>query len=293
MTAKKALILAVLGAMMLIPAARAGDETLRVMSWNIRLDVKSDGINAWPNRREDVSALIGFYEPDIIGLQEVLLHQLDELATDLSPYHFVGVGRDDGKEKGEFSPFAYNMARMELIDSGTFWLSETPAKPSTGWDAALPRIATWGRLKDLATGQEVLYLNTHFDHVGEEARLNAARLIRKWLDGHHTDEVVIVTGDFNTPPSAAPYQALTGPEGTGAALIDTKRASISPPFGPAGTFTGFDVTRLDDEPIDYVFTGGGLTVLRYGVITQQEGGLLPSDHYPVLTDLQLPRKPEN
>lgn len=268
-------------------AARAEESAaIRVMSYNIRLDTEADGANAWPHRRAALSGLMRFYAPDIFGMQEVRLHQRDQLAADLSDYAFLGVGRDDGREGGEFSSLAFRRDRFRLIEQGGFWLSATPDRPSRGWDSAYPRIVTWARLRDRRSGRRILALNTHWDHVGVEARLESGRLINDWIEAQRTTcENVVLIGDFNAAPSEASYQVLVRPGG----LLDSRNVSEIPPFGPAGTFNGFDIMRTDVAPIDHVLVSQGVRVARYGVLTQHDGGRLPSDHYPVLADIVAPR----
>lgn len=260
---------------------------VRVMTYNIRLDTSADGENAWPHRRNAVSALMRFYGSDLFGMQEVRLHQRDQLAADLSDYVFLGVGRDDGREGGEFSNLAFRKKRFRLAAHGGFWLSPTPDIPSRGWDGAFPRLVTWGSLIDRVTGRRVLALATHWDHVGVEARLQSGRMIREWIRTHKEPcQSVVLLGDLNAPPSEMSYQALVQPGPGGL----TAAASISEtqPFGPAGTFNAFDVLRADAAPIDHVLVSDGVRVLRHGVLTQHDAGRLPSDHYPVLADIILP-----
>jgi endonuclease/exonuclease/phosphatase family metal-dependent hydrolase len=266
-------------------APTAGADAVRAMSYNIRLDTEADGPNAWPHRREQVSNLIRFYSPDIVGMQEVLLHQRNQLAESLPEYAFVGFGRDNGAEAGEFSPLAFRQDRFDLVEAGGFWLSQTPERPSLGWDASYRRLVTWARLRIRETNASVLALSTHWDNAGAEARANSARLILTWLGRRRREcESVVLLGDLNARPDERSYQTLAS-EGS---LIDTRTASQIQPFGPAGTFNGFDVSRDDGAPIDYIFVSADVRVLRYGVITQHQGGRPPSDHYPVLTDIVTP-----
>ena len=267
--------------------ARAPESAvLRVMSYNIRLDTEADGDNAWSHRRAALSGLMRFYAPDIFGLQEVRLHQRDQLASDLADYAFLGVGRDDGREGGEFSSLAFRRDRFRLIAQGGFWLSPTPDRPSRGWDAAYPRIVTWAHLRDLRSGGRLLALNTHWDHIGAVARLESGKMIRDWIDTHRIDcESVVLIGDFNAPPSEASYQSLVQSR----ALLDSRGLSETPPFGPAGTFNGFDIMRADAAPIDHILVSARVRVIRHGVLTQHNGGRLPSDHYPILADIAAPR----
>lgn len=279
-----ALLLAV--ALALPASAKERANRFSAMTYNIRLDLASDGDNAWPHRRGAVTALIAYHAPDLIGMQEVLLHQKQGIEVDLPAYRFVGVARDDGKEQGEFSPLGFRRDRFTLLASGTFWLSSTPDVPSKGWDAALPRVASWARLKDKTSRLTLLAVNTHFDHIGTEARLESARQIRRWIGANRKmDETVVLMGDFNSPLESPPHNAITHPVAGQIALHDTLAISRTPHFGPIGTFTGFKIERNDPSPIDHIFVNEGTAVLRHATLTQHTGGKLPSDHYPVLADL--------
>ncbi|SNS28981.1 endonuclease/exonuclease/phosphatase family protein [Sphingopyxis indica] len=280
-------LITLFAALLALPAA-AKDKADRVsaMTYNIRLDLASDGADAWPHRRKALTGLVAYYAPDFVGMQEVLLHQKRQVEADLPAYTFVGVGRDDGKEAGEFSMLGYRPDRFSLLGSGTFWLSPTPDTPSKGWDAALPRIATWARLKDRSAAQNFLVVNTHFDHIGEVARVESAKLIRRWIGAHRqAGDAVVLMGDFNSETGSAPYKAILAPGAGLIALHDTQDISRTPHFGPDGTFTGFKIEQLAGSPIDHIFVNDGVAVLRHATITQQTGGRLPSDHYPVLADL--------
>ncbi len=278
-------------ALLALPAAAKGApndsaDHYRAMTYNIRLDLASDGTNAWPHRREAVTGLVAYYAPDVVGMQEVLLHQKREMESDLPGYAFVGVARDDGKDKGEFSPLGYRTDRFDLLASGTFWLSPTPDTPSKGWDAALPRIASWARLSDKTAKQTLLVVNSHFDHIGKVARLESAKLIRRWIGEHRqAGDAVVLMGDFNVPTGSPPYAAIVADTPGLIALHDTLDISRTPHFGPMGTFTGFKIEQDEASPIDHIFVGDGIIVLRHATLTQQRGGRLPSDHYPVMADL--------
>lgn len=256
------------------------------MTYNIRLDVASDGDNAWPHRRSALTSLVAYYAPDLVGMQEVLLHQKQAVEADLAAYRFIGAARDDGKDKGEFSPIGFRRDRFALIASGTFWLSPTPDVPGKGWDAAYPRIASWARLEDKASRRRLLVVNTHFDHVGTAARLESARQIRRWIaEQRKARETVVLMGDFNSRADSPAHAVITAPAPGPAALHDTLTISRKPHFGPLGTFTGFDIGKNEPSPIDHIFVSDGVAVLRHATLTQQTGGKLPSDHYPVLADL--------
>jgi endonuclease/exonuclease/phosphatase family metal-dependent hydrolase len=269
-------------------AAQADGDRFGVMTYNIRLDLASDGADAWPNRRAMVAALIGYHAPDLIGLQEVLQHQKQALEADLPAYAFIGAARDDGRQAGEYSPIGYRRDRYRLLASGTFWLSPTPAVPGKGWDAAYPRIATWARLVERRGGRRLLMVNTHLDHVGLTARLEGARQLRGWIGAQRAKgEAVVLTGDFNSMADSDAYRTIVAP-GPGA-LADTLRLTRTPHYGPAGTFTGFKVTQAQAGAIDHIFVSDGVTVLRQATLTDQTAGRLPSDHYPVLADLCVGR----
>jgi len=257
---------------------------VRAMTFNIRLDIPSDGANAWPRRRSMVADLIRHEAPDVLGMQEVLLAQKQYLEAALPGYTFAGVGRDDGADKGEFSPLAWRSDRFAMLASGTFWLSPTPDQPGKGWDAAYPRVATWAMLRDRRTGATIRVLNTHFDHVGPVARASAARMIAQWVVGG--DVPAIVLGDFNAAPDSEPYRILADTARSG--LTDARAISEAVPYGPPGTFTAFDIAAAAPAPIDHVFVTRGLAVARHAVVTQHWEGRLPSDHYPVVVDL-LPK----
>jgi endonuclease/exonuclease/phosphatase family metal-dependent hydrolase len=262
-------------------------QTLRLMTYNIRLDLASDGVNAWANRRQWVAAQVLWLRPDIFGLQEVLPGQKADLIADLPGYRLFGGGRDDGKEKGEASPIGYDTARLEFLDGGMFWLSPTPKVPSRAWDAAYPRVATWVRLRARGTRELVLAINTHWDHIGILARRQSAVQIVRWIQANaRRCEQVLLFGDFNSESDSEQMRAITqGP----LALRHARAISKSAPFGPAGTFNGFKTTPTESRAIDHVLLGSGIEVQRYAVFAQVIDGRLPSDHFPVLVDLTLSR----
>jgi endonuclease/exonuclease/phosphatase family metal-dependent hydrolase len=281
---KNALILATAALFALPVAAKERADHYEAMTYNIRLDLASDGDNAWPHRRSALTALVAYQAPDFVGMQEVLQQQKQAVEADLPAYQFVGVARDDGKEKGEYSPLGFRRDRFTLVGSGTFWLSPTPDTPSKGWDAALPRIATWARLHDRSAKRILLVVNTHFDHIGEVARQESARQIRRWIDGQRkAGETAVLMGDFNSPATSNPYAAIV--EAGKGALRDSRTISRTPHYGPLGTFTGFKIAQMDPSPIDHIFVSDDVTVLRHATLTDQNGGKLPSDHYPVVADL--------
>jgi endonuclease/exonuclease/phosphatase family metal-dependent hydrolase len=259
-------------------------EPLRVMSYNIRLDLESDGINHWANRRDQFIGQIRLMQPAILGLQEVVPGQKSDLEKALPGYDFLGVARDDGRSKGEFSNLAIRRDIFRVRSSGTFWLSPTPGVPSKGWDAAYPRIATWAKLVRRNDGRRFLALNTHFDHAGETARLQSARQIASWLLAQRKPgETVIVTGDLNTEPGTPPIRELTH---SALGLRDAHEASRTTPIGPDGTFNNFVMVPSQSRRIDYILATPSLAVEIYAVLAWQgKGGRPASDHFPVIADL--------
>ncbi len=258
-----------------------------VMSYNIRVNVASDGENAWPHRADRVAALLKFHGADIAGLQEATALQVEDLVDRLPGYDWYGVGRDDGEEGGEFVPIFFRRDQFAVVDRGTFWLSSTPDTPgSVGWDAALPRVTSWVLLEDLQ-GRQFFVFNTHFDHRGEVARTESARLLWRTVQSRAGDRPAIVMGDFNTRPDTEPYRVMTqAPDGV-EYLRDA--ATVIAPYGPDLTFGTFEVGKERDGRIDYIFVTSGVDVERTGVLTDQLQGRYPSDHLPVLTEVVIPK----
>ena len=291
-----ALALSLALALFAVPALAADVADLRVMSFNIRYGLADDGDHAWPHRAACVAGVIDAFGPDLLGLQECLAFQRDELAAGLPGHAVVAVGRDDGAEGGEMCACFYRADRFDLLDSGTFWLSDTPdAVASRSWDAALPRIATWLRLRDRQEGGELLWLNAHFDHVGAEARRRSAALIHRWLGENSGGAAVVVTGDFNADAAAGAgkvHRALLrgDPPGEAPLLRDAwldRRPEIAP---GDGTFNGFGRHPRPGR-IDWVLVSPGLDVTRAGIVRTRCGDILPSDHFPV-TAVVRPATPD-
>jgi endonuclease/exonuclease/phosphatase family metal-dependent hydrolase len=185
-------------------------QSTKVMTYNLRLDTKNDGINAWPNRKEKVFKLIKKQKPAILGIQEALHNQMVDMKTNLTQYDYVGVGRDDGKTKGEYSAIFYQKGRFRVIESSTFWLSETPEIPgSKSWDAAITRVATWAKLYDKKSRDTIFCINTHFDHIGKVAREKSVDIIKTFINKLAGKYPVILTGDLNIEPTETPYSIAT------------------------------------------------------------------------------------
>jgi len=254
-------------------------QSVKVMTYNILYDTPSDSVNQWGKRTSKVYALIGKQDPDLLGVQEALNNQVLDLVKNLKGYAYVGVGRDDGKTKGEYSAILYKKDRFTVTKKGTFWLSPTPTVAgSKGWDAAITRVATWAILKEKKTGQSFFMLNTHFDHMGKEARRQSALIIKKRSVELAGSLPAIITGDLNCPREEPPYAAIMGNEGL--ALID-------PAPSPApGTFCSFKVNSIACRPIDYVFYTKEWKASGYAAITDFDGKYYPSDHLPVVVTLE-------
>ncbi|HJV61867.1 MAG TPA: endonuclease/exonuclease/phosphatase family protein [Albitalea sp.] len=262
-------------------SASAAATSIEVATYNLRLNLAQDGPNAWPHRRDAVKALIRYHGWDLFGTQEGLIDQIRDLES-MSEYARVGVGRDDGAERGEHSAIFFRRDRFELLGHGDFWLSPTPEVPSLGWDATCcKRLATWARLRERRSGKHLLVLSAHFDHEGRTAQLESARLVLRKLKELSRGELVICLGDFNSTPETPQMRAMS------AELRDARLASESAPYGPQGTFNDFVFDAPMDRRIDYVFVGPGIRVLRYAVLTDSVRGRYPSDHHPVLTRLAL------
>jgi len=248
-------------------------QSLKVMTYNLRLNTQSDGVNAWPNRLDKVITLINKYSPDVMGVQEALDGQLNDLKSNLPQYAAVGVGRDDGKTKGEYSAIFYRKDRFSVVKQNTFWLSEQPEVPgSKSWDAAITRVATWAILRSV-DGDTIFVINTHFDHMGSLARENSAKLIIKNLPQLASGLPVVMTGDLNCTRDEAPFKALT--TSSTFTLLDTA------PSNPPGTYCTFSVGEVC-RAIDYVLLSKEWKLESYMVIDDNDGTYYPSDHLPVM-----------
>lgn len=264
-------------------------EPVRVMSFNIRYDNPDDGPDGWPNRKDFVASTIRFHKADIVGIQEGLIHQLEDLDGYLEEFDRAGVGRDDGEEEGEFSAIYYKADRFEAVETGNFWLSETPeVAGSRGWDAAITRIVSWVYFKDKTNDKNFYAFNTHFDHRGVEARKNSATLIVQKIEEIAGDAPVVLTGDFNTTDEREPYKIITATdrEGSDLVLYDGFYHSENAHHGPASTSNGFEDIR-PGRRIDYIFVNKGFKVIYHGILADVREGHFPSDHLPVLAEIIL------
>ncbi len=252
-----------------------------IISYNIRYDNRWDKENLWSLRKNRLSQLLMDYDPSIFGIQEGLLNQVEWIDSTLRNYNYIGVGRDDGKGKGEFCAIYFDTTRYEVMESSTFWLSDTPNKVSVGWDAALERICTYGLFKKKMSGKMVWVFNAHFDHVGGIARKKSSELILKTIKEVNTQSLpVVLMGDFNSNPDSDPIKIFKNN------LEDALEISSTRLKGPTGTFNGFDKRHPLNNRIDYIFVKG-MKVISYRHIDDRlSNNRHISDHLPVMISVQ-------
>lgn len=273
-------------AILMVCAVVVSAQDLYVGTYNIRYKNKDDSIkgNVWTKRCQVMCDQINFESPDVLGMQEVLVGQLHDFQRLLDNYSSIGVGRDDGKEAGEYAAIFYKNDRVKLLDSGNFWLNETPDVPKLGWDAACIRICTWGKFKDLRTKKKFYFFNLHMDHVGVVARREAAKLVVSRIKEMAQDAPVVLTGDFNVDQTDEIYGIFTH---SGILKDSYENARIR--FAENGTFNSFKVETKTDSRIDHVFVSPSFKVEAYGLRTDSywaKGRRNLSDHYPVFVKLR-------
>ena len=278
----KRILLIALSAVILLPfdsqAKKNEAEELKVMSYNIRMGIAKDGTNSWEFRCPATIAMLKDQQPDIFGVQEAFEFQIKFIEEYCRNYRSVGVGRDDGKKKGEYMSIFWNKKRIKLIKWGTFWLSETPDEPSRGWDAYCRRTATWALMKDKKTGRKFYYVNTHLDHKGKEAQKNGLKLIVDRIESINPQGYpMVLTGDFNIKPDNA---ALTD--------LDARMQSarkVAPVTDSHNTFNGWSV-KPTDSVIDYIYISGFSACPEYQTVTKKYADKqFVSDHYPIFARL--------
>ncbi|MDQ8189200.1 endonuclease/exonuclease/phosphatase family protein [Roseibacillus persicicus] len=260
---------------------------LRVATFNIRYAARGDkGEKSWTSRRDLVVETIQQMNPDVLGIQEALDSQLRFLAKELPEYSFLGVGRDDGRKRGEYSAIFYRKKRLSLDakQSGTFWLSDTPDEPgSVTWGNAVTRVCTWGKFTDRSSGKEIFVYNTHWDHRGQPSREKSAQLIREHIaEQKESDTHVVVMGDFNASETSAELKILTEGEGG----LSNSFLKVNPDEKERGTFNGWKTTGTGGAMIDHVLTSFELVISESQIVRHHRGTQVPSDHFPVLTILK-------
>ncbi|NIK90609.1 endonuclease/exonuclease/phosphatase family protein [Mangrovimonas sp. CR14] len=259
----------------------AQSQELKVMTYNIKLDYPKEGENSWTNRKPFFINQIKFHEPDVMGVQEAMPNQMKDMSLLLPEYASLGVGRDDGKDEGEYSAIFYKKKKFKVLESSTFWLSETPEKVGMGWDAVCNRVCTYALLQNQDTDEKFWVFNTHFDHVGKEARKNSALLIIGKIQELNKERLpVILTGDFNMEPEHESIQYILR------TLKDSKTIS-NLDFGPTGTFNGFHFNEPVTRRIDFIFVSENIQVNKYAVLSDNWDLRYPSDHFPIVVELHL------
>lgn len=258
-----------------------GAQEINVMSYNIRYASPNDGPNLWQKRKDEMINILRKIKPNVIGLQEVVHTQLIDIKEGMNEYSFLGVGREDGKKKGEYSPIFYNNKELKLLESNTFWLSETPDQISVGWDAALERVCSYARFFQIKSGKEFWVFNTHFDHIGNLARANAVELILSKIKYLNKTEIpVIITGDFNLEPQEEPIKIIQS-------FFQDVQENLSKEAPNYGTFTGFNVKTFGERRIDYIFQKGFDLIHADHPWLKTKDKLWVSDHHPVLALLSF------
>ncbi|RXG28456.1 Metal-dependent hydrolase, endonuclease/exonuclease/phosphatase family [Leeuwenhoekiella marinoflava DSM 3653] len=273
-------------ALLLISSANSQEnkKELNICSFNVRYNSPDDGINIWENRKDWLTHSMRFYQADLMGTQEVTHTQLVDMQALLPNYAYIGIGRE-GDTQGEYSAIFYKKDRFEVVDSNTFWLSETPnVIASKGWDAALPRIVTWALFKDKHSGVSFYHFNTHFDHRGKQARIESAALLTQKINEIAGGSPVLLTGDFNSSPDSEAIDTLLK-NGLKDPYLNLDSDQV---YGPEYSANGWDAAgRTSDSRIDYVFYKGAVQPLTLQILDGQRGQRYISDHFPVIAKVEL------
>lgn len=289
---------------MMLFALNISATTFTIATYNIRNANEGDSLagNGWGQRYPYIAQLIQFHGFDIFGTQEGKYPQLEDLKNAMSGYDYIGIGRDDGKKAGEFSAIFYRTDKFEVLEQGNFWLSTETTYPNKGWDAALPRICTWGKFKEKKSGFIFLYFNLHMDHIGVQARSESAKLILRKIKEQPSHIPVVLSGDFNVDQNNESYKLLNS-----SGVMKDAYDSALLKYAPNGTFNAFYPDRKTEQRIDHIFLSDDFEVLKYGVLTDsyrspkkesQESeqnanfpketrmkkydARMPSDHFPVM-----------
>ncbi len=257
-------------------------QSLTIGTFNLRYDNPRDTGNLWVNRAPIVASLIRFHDFDVLGTQEGLKNQLDDIKTALPAYTYYGIGRDDGKAKGEFSAIFVKTEKFNVLKNGDFWLSTTPEKPGPGWDAHLNRICSWVQLQDKKTKKKFYFFNVHYDHQGVQARRESSLLILKKIKEIAGNEPAVFTGDLNGGHDSEWYLSLSN----SGWLKDTYK-QVANPYANNGSFNSFGASLQRSEIIDHIFVTAPFVAQKWGILSDHYHGKYPSDHYPVLTVITL------
>jgi len=264
--------------LVILISAFCSAQEVSVMSYNIKYANENDGENSWSKRKDFITDQIQFYEPQILGLQEAVKIQIEHFLDEVKGYNSIGVAREDGRDKGEYTAILYKTEDFEVVESSTFWLSETPEAVSTGWDAALPRICTYALFKSKNSGKKFWVFNTHFDHIGKNARTESAELILKRIAELNKNELpVFLMGDLNLEPDAEGVVNILKE------LQDSRKIARNT-FGPEGTFNGFQFDKPVNRRIDYIFVSDQIGISKHAVLTDSNDLKYPSDHLPVFIE---------
>jgi len=257
-------------------------QDFKVMTYNIRYDNQWDTINSWEKRKSGVFKVIEESGADIFGVQEALHHQIEDLQNAFPGFEYVGVGRDDGKTKGEYSAIFFNKDKFELLDKGTFWLSETPEKPSVGWDASMERICSWANFKHLHSDTKFWVFNAHYDHMGVKARENSSLLILDKIEEFaKEDDPVIFMGDLNSLGNEEAINVIRNKK-----FQDIYFTSSDIRVHTLGTFNGFQ-NEFEARKIDYIFTRNLFLKNYQQIFDTMPNGNYPSDHFPVVLGISF------
>ncbi len=279
--------------MLILGSLTLSAQKINIATYNIRYENKGDSLNGngWGARLPHIADLIRFYDFDIFGSQEVLYSQLQDMLAAMPQYNYIGVGRRDGDKSGECSPIFYKREKFRLIKTGNFWLSEADSIPGKGWDAALPRICTWGKFQMIENGKVLWFFNLHMDHIGKIARIEGTKLVLNKIKNLTGEEPVILTGDFNYDQRAEGYEIITQ-----SGLLKDSFNNAEFRYAVNGTFNNFNINHKSESRIDHIFTSQKFRVLRYGILadlywSKDESASyiarIPSDHYPVQAIVNL------
>lgn len=270
------------------------EDNLRVMSFNIRWDSELDTPpeNSWERRKSYVSSMIRFHRMDLVGLQESSKDQVHDLEKLMPEYGWYGVGLEDGKDKGPFDAIFFRKSRLELLNHSHFFLSSTPDVPSKGWNARFARGVVWAEFKDKKSQKTFFFFNTHFDYHSQIARDESALLLRKQVEEITRGGSFVITGDFNIFPELGgkiTYELLTqkSPLTTGRKFFDAHYKALFPHHGPTGSWSGFKEPGQPGIKPDYIFVDKSVTVVTHGILADTFNGHFPSDHLPVVAEIDL------